>query len=126
KIQAQSYASLEPTEDATQDFDAAVEGFFADKVTTDSCSSWWKQGSGPTRLLIGWPGSGHHKWDISRFPRWEDLSYQRRKGAEGSRFHYFGTGVTAKEERGDLDAVTAYLTEVGKVYLSTLHESWTQ
>jgi len=126
KIQSQSYSSLEPTEEATQDFDAVVEGFFADKVTTDSCSSWWKQGSGPSRVLISWPGSGLHKWDISRYPRWEDFSFERRKGAEGNRFHYFGSGLTAKEEKGDANTLTAYLTEVGKADLRTLHESWTQ
>lgn len=126
KIQAQSYASLEPTEEATRDFDAVVEGWFADKTTIDTCNSWWKQGSGPSRVLIAWPGSGHHKWDISRFPRWEDFSFKRRKGAEKNRFHYFGSGVTAKEEEGDLRTITAYLSEVGKADLPSLHESWTQ
>jgi cation diffusion facilitator CzcD-associated flavoprotein CzcO len=126
KIQAQSYAALEPKEEATRDFDAVVEGFFSNKTTTDSCSSWWKQGSGPSRVLIAWPGTGHHKWDISRSPRWEDFSFERRKGAEENLFHYFGSGVTVKEERGRLETVTAYLSEVGKADLSTLHESWTQ
>ena len=126
KIQSQSYEALEPTEEATQEFDAVVEGFFEDKVTADSCSSWWKQGPGFSRVLVSWPGSAHHKWDLSRFPRWEDFSYQRRKGAENNRYHYFSNGLTAKEEKGDLYSITAYLTEAGKVDLRSLHESWTR
>ncbi len=125
KLQAQAYAALEPTEAATDDFDAVLEGFFADKVTTDSCSSWWKQGSGPSRVTVAWPGTGHHKWDISRFPRWEDFSFQRRPETQANRFAYFNAGNTTKEVRGDAAELTAYLTAPSAVNLATLHESWT-
>ncbi|KIH87062.1 hypothetical protein SPBR_04850 [Sporothrix brasiliensis 5110] len=126
KVQAQSYAALEPTQDATDDFDAVVEGFFADKATTDTCSSWWKQGPGPSRVTLGWPGTMHHKGDVTRTPRWEDFAFQRRKEAAANRFHYFGSGLTAREEDGDPDELTSYLTTADELDLQTLHEGWTR
>ncbi|EXJ79131.1 hypothetical protein A1O3_08632 [Capronia epimyces CBS 606.96] len=129
KIQSQSYSALEPSQDATDDFNAVVDGFFADKVSsTDSCTSWWKTSrpcGRPPRMVISWPGSGHHKWDISRDPRWEDFVFHRRTGTLRNRFHYFGNGMTRKELSGDLDSLTSYLNEAGHIDLRTIHESWT-
>ncbi|KIW09929.1 hypothetical protein PV08_11705 [Exophiala spinifera] len=126
KIQSQSYSALEPSQDATDEFDAVVNGFFADKVSTDSCSSWWKLGKGSTRVTVSWPGTGHHKWDISREPRWEDFVFHRQRGALGNRFEYFGNGYTRKEVDGCQEDLTRYLRPRGKVDLRTLHESWTE
>lgn len=131
KIQSQSYAALEPSQDATDEFDAVVDGFFAGKVSADSCSSWWKLGRGNTRITVSWPGSGHHRWDISRDPRWEDFVFHPRPSGDGgslssNRFAYFGNGYTRKEVDGDLEALTRYLRPRGKVDLRTIHESWTE
>lgn len=126
KIQSQSYSALEPSQDATDDFDAVVEGFFSDKVSKDLCNSWWKIGQGNTRITVSWPGSGHHKWDISREPRWEDFVFHRRTGALRNRFEYFGNGLTQKEVDWDIEAITRYLRERGSVDLRTIHESWTE
>lgn len=86
-----------------------------------------------------------------RDQRWEDFEFQRREGAEGNRYEYFGNGDTAREERfiaakkggqdvrwegggwqdggngsenGGKDDITPYLKEVGKVDLELLHEVW--
>lgn len=126
KIQSQSYSALAPRQDATDDFNAVVEGFFDDKVSMDTCHSWWKVGQGRTRNVVSWPGTGQHKVDISRDPRWEDFVFQRRPGAERNRFEYFGNGVTKKEEEGDPEKLTRYLKEVGAVDLRTVHELWTE
>ncbi|CAK7204021.1 hypothetical protein SEUCBS139899_006772 [Sporothrix eucalyptigena] len=125
KVQAQGYASLEPTTEATDDFDAVVEGFFADKTTADTCRSWWKQGGGGGRVTMGWPGSMHHKGDVTRDPRWEDFHFQRRNNVS-NRFHYFASGLTAREEVGDADELTSYLVTQEDVDLKTLHEGWTR
>ncbi|KAL1893531.1 hypothetical protein Sste5346_006360 [Sporothrix stenoceras] len=126
KIQSQSYASLEPSQEATDDFDAVVEGFFVDKTTSDTCSSWWKSGPGPSRVTMGWPGTMHHKGDVTRTPRWEDFVFQRRKDATQNRFHYFHSGLAVREEEGDPDVLTSYLTTQDDVDLQTLHEGWTR
>ncbi|PMD31733.1 FAD/NAD(P)-binding domain-containing protein [Hyaloscypha variabilis F] len=129
KIQSQSYASLDPRLDATEDFNNIVSGYFDNKVTTDTCNSWFK----PQRIAIAWPGSGHHRIDALKDPRWEDFEFQRAKGAEQNRYEYFGDGNTAKETRfiaakNDPKAndVTPYLKEISKVDLEVLHEHWNQ
>ncbi|CAK7233921.1 hypothetical protein SCUCBS95973_008759 [Sporothrix curviconia] len=131
KIQAQGYAALEPSDEATDDFDAVVEGFFADKTTSDSCSSWWKQGGGDGdgggRVVISWPGTMHHKGDITRTPRWEDFCFQRDAASKHNRFHYFANGLAAREEgQANADELTSYLTTAEDVDLQTLHEGWTR
>ncbi|CAK7213573.1 hypothetical protein SBRCBS47491_001850 [Sporothrix bragantina] len=128
KIQAQGYVALEPSEEATDDFDAVVEGFFADKSTSDSCSSWWKQGEGASgRVVVSWPGSMHHKGDITRTPRWEDFVFEKNKDSQKNRFHYFANGMAAREEQEDnADELTSYLTTTEDVNLKTLHEGWTR
>jgi hypothetical protein len=104
------------------------------------------------RVVIAWPGSGHHRNDILRDPRWEDFEFKRANGAQQNRFEYFGSGDTARETRfiaakkgpqdvrwegggwqeggsvddGDKNNVTGYLKEVGKVDLELLHEQWNE
>ncbi|KAM0549873.1 hypothetical protein ACHAPJ_009120 [Fusarium lateritium] len=56
KVQSQSYVALSPREDAVRDFNDIVNGYFTHRVTSDKCSSWFKQGPGSTRVLISWPG----------------------------------------------------------------------
>lgn len=127
KIQSQSYAALDAKEEAAQDFNDLVGGFFENGVTGDSCTSWFKSEAGPSRILIAWPGSYHHRAGILRDPRWEDFTFESRAGAGRNRFEYFGDG-TAEKESGvtrDPERLTSYLTEVGKIDLATFQESWT-
>ncbi|KAF4489706.1 FAD-binding monooxygenase moxY [Colletotrichum fructicola Nara gc5] len=124
KVQTQSYASLDPREEAARDFNDIANGYFDNKVTTDKCNSWFKQGAGATHVLIAWPGTFHHRADILRDPRWEDFQFIRRPGAEKNRFEYFGNGLTAREVRIDEEDITGYLREIGKIDIATLHEAW--
>ncbi|KAF4627805.1 hypothetical protein G7Y89_g10350 [Cudoniella acicularis] len=170
KVQTQSYASLNPGVAATDDFNKIVSGFFEDKVTTDTCNSWFKpvkqhvinsaanevnseKYTGNEQIVaIAWPGTGHHRFDILRDPRWEDFEFERAKDAQQNRFEYFGNGDTARETRFiaakkglqavrwegggwqdggsgedvDKNDVTRYLKEVGKVDLELLHEYWNE
>ncbi|KAJ4319198.1 hypothetical protein N0V84_006480 [Fusarium piperis] len=126
KIQSQSYTSLNPREDATRDFNDIVNGFFTNRVTSDKCASWFKQGPGSTRVLIAWPGTYHHRADILRDPRWEDFEFERRKDARLNRYEYFSDGSTERERRGDEKELTNYLREVGDIDLSTIHEAWNE
>jgi hypothetical protein len=170
KIQSQSYVALEPNLDATNDFNNIVSGYFDNKVMTDTCNSWFKPVKqhiinspanevdaekyipNQQRVAIAWPGSGHHRIDALKDPRWEDFEFKRAKGAERNRYEYFGDGNTAKETRfiaakndpkavrwegggwqdggslvgGEETDVTGYLKEVGKIDLEVLHEHWSQ
>ena len=83
-----------------------------------------KAGKGQTRLLVGWPGSGYHRFDNMRDPRWEDFTFKRAKASERNRFDFFGNGFTERERRGDADDLTKYVKPIGEVDLKTIHESW--
>ncbi|KAF4816135.1 FAD-binding monooxygenase moxY [Colletotrichum tropicale] len=124
KVQTQSYASLNPREEAAREFNDIVNGYFDNKVTTDKCNTCFKQGAGATHVLIAWPGTFHHRADILRDPRWEDFHFVRKPGAEKSRFEYFGNGLTAREVRRDEEDITGYLREIEKINIATLHEAW--
>jgi hypothetical protein len=71
-----------------------------------------------------WPGTGHHRFDIVREPRWEDFVFERTEEGKRNRFEYFGNGFTEREKNGDVLSLTKYLKEAGTVDLATLHESW--
>jgi hypothetical protein len=124
KVQSQSYKALRPSQEATDYFNQIVEGYFDDKVTTDSCSSWFKVSKGRSCVVVGWPGTGHHRFDILRDPRWEDFIFDRADDAKGNPYEYFGNGWTERERSGDKAELTKYLLEVGKIDLATVHESW--
>lgn len=135
KIQSQSYVALHPKADAAVEFNDIVAGWFDDKVLTDKCNSWFKLGSGQSRILLAWPGSYHHRAQILREPRWEDFEYVREKNARRNRFEYFGDGWTTweanyfkehdenKESPASWDIV-GYLKEVGVCDPRLLHEVW--
>jgi hypothetical protein len=117
KVRTQSYTSLNPTIAATNDFNNIVSSYFENKVTTDTCNSWFKPvkqhiinspagtaeaatlSANEQRVVIAWPGSGHHRNDILRDPRWEDFEFKRANGAKHNRFEYFGNSDTARETR---------------------------
>lgn len=126
KIQSQSYAALSPREDATQEFNDIVNGFFGNRVTSDTCNNWFKTGPGATRVLLAWPGSFHHRADILRDPRWEDFEYERRKDARLNRFEYFSDGTTERERVGDELSITNYLKAVPDINLELAHEVWNE
>ncbi len=124
KIQSESYKSLHPQQEATDEFNQIVEGYFDNKVTSDTCSSWFKAGKGKSRVLLAWPGSGHHRFALSKNPRWEDFHFERSNDAKANRYEYFGNGWTEREKSGDKDDITKFLPEIGKIDLATLHEAW--
>jgi hypothetical protein len=126
KIQSQSYSSLSPTEGATNHFNDIVNGYFGNKVTSDRCNNWFKQGPGATRVLLAWPGSFHHRADILRDPRWEDFEYEYRRDAIRNRYEYFSNGTTQREKENDEKSITNYLKAVPDINLETLHELWNE
>lgn len=99
-------------------------GHFEDKAITDDCDGWWKAGFGKSRPLLAWPGSGHHRFGITRDPRWEDFVFERTEHGKRNRYEYFGSGHTEREKNGE--EILKYLREVGDVDLETVHEAWNE
>ncbi|CAH0053661.1 unnamed protein product [Clonostachys solani] len=126
KVQSQSYSSLDPREEAAQEFNDICAAAFENSVLTDKCNSWFKQGKGATRVVISWPGTFHHRAQALREPRWEDFNFARRHGAEKNRFEYFGDGSTAFENSGNPEDLIRYVIDSSKVDIATLHETWTE
>lgn len=140
KIQSQSYVSLDPLEEAAQEFNDINGAFFEGSVISDNCNSWFKQkhvvkegedASLPSdlvnRVCIAWPGTYHHRAEALRNPRWEDFVFARRGGgARKNRFEYFGNGSTAREESGDPADLIRYVRTAGEIDLAVLHESWNE
>ncbi|KAJ3542190.1 hypothetical protein NM208_g4226 [Fusarium decemcellulare] len=126
KIQSQSYVSLDPREDAVREFNDIVNGFFTNRVTSDKCNSWFKQGPGGTRVLIAWPGTYHHRADILRDPRWEDFEFGRSRDARLNRYEYFSDGTTERERVGNEKDLTNYLRAIGDIDIETVHEAWNE
>ncbi|OKL55520.1 hypothetical protein UA08_09197 [Talaromyces atroroseus] len=124
KVQSQGYRAIYPSQEATDDFNEIITGFFDNKVISDNCDGWWKSGFGKSRPLLAWPGTGHHRFDISREPRWEDFIFERSEEAKRNRFEYFGNGWTEREKSGGDASLTSYLKEVGRIDIATLHENW--
>jgi cation diffusion facilitator CzcD-associated flavoprotein CzcO len=139
KIQSQSYVSLDPREEAAQEFNDINGAFFEGSVISDNCNSWFKQKhvlkEGKTglpsdlvnRVVIAWPGTYHHRAEALRDPRWEDFIFERRRGgAQKNRFEYFGDGSTAREGGGDPAELISYVRTAGDIDLAVLHENWNE
>ncbi|QGA20156.1 hypothetical protein EYB26_007857 [Talaromyces marneffei] len=126
KVQSQGYRAIYPSHEATADFNEIVGNFFDHKVLSDTCTSWLKAEKGKSHILVWWPGTGHHRFAISRDLRWEDFVFERSREARRNRFEYFGDGYTVKEKKGGVENITSYLKAVGKVDLATLHEAWNE
>ncbi|KAL1603763.1 hypothetical protein SLS60_005353 [Paraconiothyrium brasiliense] len=124
KVQREGYLATYPSQAATDEFNEIITGYFDDKVIGDDCDGWWKSGPGKSRPLVMWPGTGHHRFDIVRDPRWEDFVFERTEEGRRNRFEYFGNGWTEREKNGDEKVLTQYLKETGTVDLATLHENW--
>ncbi|KAI1627239.1 cyclohexanone monooxygenase [Exophiala viscosa] len=126
KIQREGYKALYPSQEATADFNEYVGAYHEDKVIGDSCNSWLKAGKGKSRPLVGWPGTGHHRINICRDPRWEDFVFERSEPGRRNRYEYFGNGWTQREKEADPVALTSYLHPAGSIDLATLHETWNE
>ncbi|KIW82821.1 hypothetical protein Z517_02064 [Fonsecaea pedrosoi CBS 271.37] len=148
KIQRHQYATVSPTLAAASEFSEVVDRYFKDSVVNDGCRSYFKLGghTGRARNVIGFPGTTRQRLEVLAEPRWEDFAFETLGGARiGSedqhgtesggdvvsvagkaaknRFlGFWGDGRSVLDEANDLDAVTYYLKEVGKVDLRRLHE----
>lgn len=140
KAQRHGYRSVSPTVSAAKEFSVVVDQYFEDSVVNDGCRTYFKLGggTGKARNVIGFPGTTRQRLEVLSEPRWEDFVFESAHGVhratdEGpstesdfkkdNRFlRFWGDGRSVLDTTNDLDAITSYLTEVGKVDLRRLHE----
>lgn len=141
KVQRQAYRSIRPSAAAAKEFSVVVDEYFKDSVVNDGCRTYFKLGgkTGKARNVIGFPGTTRQRLEILSEPRWEDFVFESDRGSQSGRgeedvatgvdlkknnrfLAYWGDGRSVLDRTGDLDAVTYYLAEVGKVDLRRLHE----
>ncbi|KAL6247988.1 hypothetical protein RBB50_005336 [Rhinocladiella similis] len=145
KVQRHGYKTIRPSPRAAEEFSVVVDRYFENSVINDGCRTYFKLGgkTGKARNVIGFPGTTRQRLEVFSDPRWEDFVFaDPREGEESgsdadagttkttledleknNRFlRFWGDGRTALDRANDLDAMTDYLTEVGKVDLRRLHE----
>ena len=123
KASREGIKAMEPRSDATDDFIAYCDAFFAKTVLSDPCGSWYNGGRPGSRIHGVWPGSAAHLAIVRREPRWEDWNYQYLS-ENGNRFlWYFGNGWSRMEADPQSD-MTKYLKHPDQVDLRDIHESW--
>lgn len=137
KAQRQGYRAVYPSRSAAREFSEIVDKYFDKSVTNDGCRSYFKllDQPGKSRNVIGFPGTTRQRLEVLSEPRWEDFHFdalERCQRAEGlaidiqpttNRFlSFWGNGKAKLDEANDLDQITSYLKEVGKVDLRCLYE----
>jgi cation diffusion facilitator CzcD-associated flavoprotein CzcO len=143
KVQRHGYKSIRPSPRAAEEFGVVVDRYFENSVINDGCRTYFKLGgkTGKARNVIGFPGTTRQRLEVLSEPRWEDFLFddtttQSDQGSvrdgtgttvtdltKNNRFlTFWGDGRSALDMANDLDAMTDYLTEVGKVDLRRLHE----
>ncbi|KAG9770432.1 FAD/NAD(P)-binding domain-containing protein, partial [Aureobasidium melanogenum] len=122
KVSSQWIRTVEPSQQAADDFIEYCDAFFPKTVLTDNCSSWANGGKAGQRIFGIWPGSAAHVTIVRKEPRWEDWEYTYLSKS-GNRFAYFGNGWTTKEADPNSD-ITSYLRVPSEIDLKDLHERW--
>ncbi|KAL2424181.1 FAD-binding monooxygenase tazF [Exophiala dermatitidis] len=122
KVSSQWIRTVEPSQQAADDFIEYCDAFFPKTVLTDNCSSWANGGKAGQRIFGIWPGSAAHVTIVRKEPRWEDWEYTYLSKS-GNRFAYFGNGWTTKEADPNSD-IASYLRVPSEIDLKDLHERW--
>ncbi|CAM1510709.1 Fc.00g010440.m01.CDS01 [Cosmosporella sp. VM-42] len=99
KIQTEGIASMEVTQEATDDYNEHAQEFLNATVWAGPCSSWYKRGTRDGRIVGVYPGSAFQFVEIMRRPRWEDYQYVHAAESAANRFTYLGNGLTRREAR---------------------------
>lgn len=138
KAQRHGYRAVYPSQSAAREFSEIVDEYFDKSVTNDGCRTYFKllDQPGKSRNVIGFPGTTRQRLEVLSEPRWEDFHFDgpgNGNHADGfkveaksttNRFRKFwGSGRSKLDEANDLDQITSYLQEVGKVDLRRLYEN---
>jgi hypothetical protein len=100
KIAAEDIHSIEPKQDAVDDFNVYTQEYLKRTVYTSHCRSWYKNNKIDGPVTAMWAGSPMHFKDMMSTQRGEDFEIKYRSK---NRFNFFGNGVTQRDvEGGDL------------------------
>lgn len=95
KMQRQGIKSVNPSQQAVEDFQEYKDSLMSDLVWSSGCRSWYKNGKVDGKVWGPWPGSALHFLEAMSEPRWEDWEVEY---TAKNRFAYFGNGRTWREE----------------------------
>lgn len=117
KMQTQDIRTIQPKNQAVDDFTAFCDSYFRRTVFSEDCSSWYKTDGRVTAL---WPGSSLHAVRALEQPRWEDFEYTYHGcggRGEGDKvpMSWLGGGFTAADRDEDSDKAY-YLTSLAFVH----------
>lgn len=98
--QKEGLASIDPRQDAIDDFMAQKNAFMEHTVWSSACQSWYKdRKTGKITALC--PGSTPHYMEALASPRYDDFGIKYH----GNRFAYLGNGFSQTELHPDADVV---------------------
>jgi hypothetical protein len=102
KIQSEYICSIEPRQDATDDFNAHCQEWVRHTVWSEDCGGWYKHPE-TGRMNSIWPGSSLHYMETIQTPRYEDYVITYLGPGKKNRFAHLGMGTArATVERGNL------------------------
>lgn len=111
KIAMEDIHSIDPKQDAIDDFNVYTQEYLKRTVYTSHCRSWYKNNKVDGPVTAMWAGSPMHFKDMMSTQRGEDFNIKYRSK---NRFNFFGNGVTQRDvENADL----AYYLKDGTEYL---------
>jgi hypothetical protein len=106
KIAAEDIHSLDPKQEAVDDFNVYTQEFLRRTVYSSHCRSWYKNNKIDGPVTGMWAGSPMHYKDMMSTIRGEDYNIKYRSK---NRFTFFGNGITWRDAE---DADLAYYLKV--------------
>ncbi|BEJ11649.1 hypothetical protein CspHIS471_0201090 [Cutaneotrichosporon sp. HIS471] len=96
KMQVEPIRAISPSKIAVEEFNQHRNSQLATTAWSDSCSSWFKNGTIDGPVVAVHPGSRLHFFEMIAEPRYEDMDIEY----SNNRFAYLGNGNTRREVEG--------------------------
>lgn len=120
KMAKERIHSIDPKQEAIDDFNVYSQEYLKRTVYTSHCRSWYKNNKVGGPVTCMWPGSPMHFKDLMSVQRGEDYDI---KYMSQTRFLFFGNGIT-KRDANDED-LSYYLRKNGYAAKHPAHLSKT-
>lgn len=108
KMAHEQIHSVDPKQEAVDDFNVYTQEFLKRTVYTSHCRSWYKNNKIDGPVTAMWAGSPMHFKEMMSVQRGEDFDI---KYCSPNRFRFFGNGTTERDAK-DMD-LSYYLRKDG-------------